>query len=228
MTSWNIDLKYSTGGPDPFILSMQHAWSSSKTGMFGASGAGKSTLFELLLGLRSAPATGFIEVDDVKIFESKSGLNTPVNARNFAWVPQDSGLFPHLNVEKNIRFAQQNRSNESLFSQVVNSLEVDTLLAARPGKLSGGEKQRVALARAIFSGRKILLLDEPLSALDKARRQAFAEFIQRIAGEFDLSYIYVSHDWDEIETLCDEVLIFNQGTMIAQGAPEACHAYKSL
>lgn len=228
MTRWNIDINYSTGGQDPFSFVLKHQWSSTRTGIFGPSGAGKSTLFELLLGLRPHLTVGTIEVENKKIFDSACGLNTPVNARDFAWVPQDSGLFPHLSVEKNIRYARQNIANDTLFSQIVSSLEVGPLLPAYPGKLSGGEKQRVALARAIFSGRKIMLLDEPLAALDRARRYAFTEFIKRIAVEFTMSYIYVSHDWEEIESLCDEVMIFEHGKMIAQGSPETCRDHKAL
>lgn len=184
--------------------------------ILGPSGCGKTTLLNLILGLTDA--------DSVKIiFDGQDITNVPMEKRGFNIVFQDYALFPNLNVMQNITYGLKNTPNISTQEEVNELIE---LLGLKPhldkkiDQLSGGQKQRVALARTMVMKPKILLLDEPLSALDGVIKESIKEKIKQIARDYHLTTIIVTHDPEEALTLSDKVLIVNDGSISQYGAPE--------
>lgn len=191
------------------------------TGIFGFSGAGKSTLLELIAGLRR-PLAGAIRVEGETLFDAVVGRHLPPELRQVGYVPQDTALFPHLDVAGNLRFGLPRAPADDgrfAFAHIVELLGLGPLLAARPARLSGGERQRVALGRALLAHPRLLLLDEPLAALDAELKCAILPYLRRVRDEFSLPMLYVSHSAEELFTLCDEVLVLRAGRVVAQGAP---------
>jgi molybdate transport system ATP-binding protein len=189
--------------------------------LFGASGAGKTTLLDVIAGLR-APQSGRIAIGDRILFDSEKGINLPVKARNLGYVFQDLALFPHLNVEANVRYGLATRRLEKAEERaetVMASLGILSLRERRPAELSGGERQRVALARALVIRPSILLLDEPLAALDLPVRMKIAEDLRRTIQAEPLPVIYVTHSRDEVFMLGEKLLVLERGNLIAQGTP---------
>ena len=184
--------------------------------ILGPSGCGKTTLLNLVLGLTPA--------DQGKIlFDGKDITNVPMEERGFNIVFQDYALFPNLNVYRNITYGLRNKPDISTKEEVDEFIELLGLkehLHKKIDQLSGGQKQRVALARTMVMKPKILLLDEPLSALDGVIKESIKEKIKEIARDFHLTTIIVTHDPEEALTLSDKVLIVNQGHISQYGAPE--------
>lgn len=184
--------------------------------ILGPSGCGKTTLLNLILGMTEADG-GTIS------FNGEDITNMPMEKRGFNIVFQDYALFPNMNVEKNIRYGLKNKPDISSDKEVDDLIE---LLGLRPhlnkriDQLSGGQKQRVALARTLVMKPRILLLDEPLSALDGVIKESIKEKIKTIAKEFHLTTIIVTHDPEEALTLSDHVMIINEGTISQYGKPE--------
>jgi molybdate transport system ATP-binding protein len=175
--------------------------------LVGPSGAGKTTLLDMIAGL-VAPDSGRIAIDGETFFDSNRGLNLPARRRRLGYVFQDLRLFPNLSARSNLnygaRFAPAGAGLVK-FDDVVELLGIGDLLARRPGKLSGGEKQRVAIGRALLSQPRALLLDEPLSAIDEARRQEILELIERLRDAYAIPIVLVSHRLDEVMRLADQV-----------------------
>jgi molybdate transport system ATP-binding protein len=193
------------------------------TGLFGRSGSGKTSILEVIAGLRRE-VTGVVKLGGRVWQDSGSGVFLPPEQRGVGYVPQDGLLFPHLSVHENLCFGQNRRQTRSIDSEtsvdkVIELLELGVLLGQSVGTLSGGEHQRVALGRALCSGPEILLLDEPLAALDQALRRKIMPFIRRIRDQFEIPIILVSHDSLEVQALCDDLLILEDGKLVAQGAP---------
>lgn len=184
--------------------------------ILGPSGSGKTTLLNLILGLT--------DIDSGKLFYNNEDLtNVPMEDRGFNIVFQDYALFPHLNAYKNIVYGLKNKPGISTEEEVQDLIELLGLkehLDKRIDQLSGGQKQRVALARTMVMKPKILLLDEPLSALDGVIKESIKERIKTIAKEYNLTTIIVTHDPEEALTLSDRVLIINDGTISQYGRPE--------
>ena len=184
--------------------------------ILGPSGCGKTTLLNLVLGLTPA--------DQGQIFfDGKDITKVPMEERGFNIVFQDYALFPNLNVYKNITYGLRNKPDISTKEEVDEFIELLGLrehLNKKIDQLSGGQKQRVALARTMVMKPKILLLDEPLSALDGVIKESIKEKIKEIARDFHLTTIIVTHDPEEALTLSDKVLIVNQGHISQYGAPE--------
>ena len=182
----------------------------------GPSGCGKTTLLNLILGIT--------EADSGKIwFNGEDITNLAMEKRGFNIVFQDYALFPNLNVYKNIVYGLKNRpgiSTEKEVEELIELLGLKEHLNKKIDQLSGGQKQRVALARTLVMKPKILLLDEPLSALDGVIKESIKEKIKTIAKEFHLTTIIVTHDPEEALTLSDRVMIVNQGKIIQFGTPE--------
>lgn len=218
MTSFALSFKHrTTARPEPFTLSLDARWSARATGIFGPSGSGKTTLLEILLGLRPRAATeGSATVAGKTLFDSDQGVFLPPRLRRIGWVPQDSALFPHLSVEGNLRFGD---AAAPAFAAVVSLLELKPLLSRRADQLSGGERQRVALGRSLLAPHDLLLLDEPLASLDEKRRRSLLGYIEKIVAETKVPVLYVSHDWAEIERLCDHALLLDGGELRAHGTP---------
>lgn len=177
--------------------------------LLGPSGSGKTTLLNIILGLT--------KMDEGKIiFNGMDVSNIPMKDRGFNIVFQDYALFPHLNAYENIIYGLRNKKgmvSEKELQEYIDFLELKPHLTKKIGELSGGQKQRVALARTLVTKPKILLLDEPLSALDGVIKESIKERIQSIAKEFKLTTIIVTHDPEEALTLSDKVLIINQGNI---------------
>ena len=198
MIALHIDITMTQGA---FTLSVSDSASVEVLGVFGPSGSGKTTLLEAIAGIRT-PNQGEIRVGDQTLFSAAKGINVPARERRIGYVPQDSLLFPHLDVRGNIQYGARGSEFESL----VQILELRALLDRRAGMLSGGEKQRVAIARALMTRPSILLLDEPLAAVDRERRDVILPYILRIRKELHVPLIYVTHDEAELNSIADRVL----------------------
>lgn len=188
-------------------------------GVFGPSGAGKTTLLHTLAGLQR-PARGRIVLDGQVLCDSDSRIFVPPHRRRIGVVFQDNRLLPHLSVRGNLRFAQKLASAEAPpmeFNSIVNTLELDTLMDRRVSTLSGGECQRVALGRALLSAPRLLLLDEPVSAVDAGRRSQLLPMLRRVARQIDLPVIVVSHELHQILYLTDHLLLIEGGRCVAEG-----------
>ncbi len=188
--------------------------------LFGRSGAGKTTLVNMLAGLLR-PDAGRIVVDGTVLFDSERGLDVPPERRRLGYVFQEGRLFPHLSVRGNLtyglrRVAPAERRIE--LDQIVALLGLDALLERRPRDLSGGEKQRVALGRALLANPRLMLLDEPLAALDQPRKEEILPFIERLRDELAIPIVYVSHAMPEIVRLADTMVLMSEGRVEAVGA----------
>lgn len=184
--------------------------------ILGPSGCGKTTLLNLILGLTQV-SEGRI------IFDGEDITQMPMEKRGFNIVFQDYALFPNLNVYENIVYGLKNKPNISTTKEVqdlINLLGLGKHLTKKIEELSGGQKQRTALARTLVMKPKILLLDEPLSALDGVIKESIKQKIKEIARDFKLTTIIVTHDPEEALTLSDKVLIVNEGQISQFGTPE--------
>jgi len=189
--------------------------------LHGPSGAGKSTLAHLIAGI-IRPDHGRIVAGGMTLVDTDARIFTPPEKRRIGVVFQDALLFPHLSVKTNIlfgRFFTPKAERAAPFDAIVETLGVGHLLERRPGTLSGGERQRVGLARALLASPRLLLMDEPMAALDYARRQEIMGLIERLRDEFATPIVLVSHSAEEIARLADETVIIDKGRVVAQGAP---------
>lgn len=188
------------------------------TALFGSSGGGKTSLLRTIAGFEAA-ATGFIRFDGEDWLNSAAGVFLPPHRRPVGYVFQEARLFPHLSVAGNLRFAaKRSRAPEALMQEVVGALDLSPLLHRRPARLSGGEQQRVALGRALLTQPRLLLLDEPLAALDQRRKADILPYLQAAAQRFSLPTIYVSHAIDEVAQLADQTMVMDQGRIVAGGS----------
>ncbi len=176
-------------------------------GISGPSGSGKTTLLRCLAGLEPS-ATGTLWRDDECWLDSSRGIHLPPQQRQVGLVFQDARLFPHLNVGDNLRFSHRRAHSEHSLAldEVIDWLGLRPLLASPVQQLSGGEQQRVAIARALVNAPRVLLMDEPLTALDSASRKALLPKIRELPGRFNMLMVYVSHDEEQIAALCDHVV----------------------
>ncbi len=189
------------------------------TALFGRSGAGKTTIVNLIAGI-ARPDTGRISIGSRVYFDSARGVDEPVERRRVGYVFQDSRLFPHLTVKRNLRYGLERSpaaERPIAFDPVVDVLGIRGLLHRRPHGLSGGERQRVALGRALLAQPQLLLLDEPLAALDAPRKAEILPYIERLRDEFDTPILYVSHSLDEVIRLADTVVVVSDGEIAACG-----------
>ncbi|RXH07496.1 molybdenum ABC transporter ATP-binding protein [Bradyrhizobium guangzhouense] len=189
------------------------------TGLFGASGAGKSSLINMIAGLLR-PDRGTIVIDGDVVDDIAAGIHVPTWRRRIGYVFQDARLFPHLNVAQNLDYGRRmNRlaPDAAQRARVVELLDIGALLDRRPGKLSGGERQRVALGRALLSKPRLLLLDEPLGALDEARKLEILPYLVRLRDEANVPMVYVSHDAAELRQLATQIVMLRQGRVTSFG-----------
>jgi molybdate transport system ATP-binding protein len=219
-----------------FELDIDVSFNARATAFFGPSGSGKTTLLDAIAGLRKI-TEGEIEINGHTLFSSARGIHQAPRHRGIGYVPQEGALFPHLSVQKNILFGAERSENVGPFKgitvdHVLKTLEIDKLLDRPVTELSGGEAQRVALARAILSAPQLLLLDEPLAALDVALKERILPYLARVRDEFGIPMIYVTHNLTEVLTLADWVLMIRQGKLVAQGVPKdalrSIHALEQL
>ncbi|MBL7473234.1 ABC transporter ATP-binding protein [Robertkochia sediminum] len=186
--------------------------------LYGPSGSGKTSTLRMLAGLLK-PDRGTITVEGYKWFDSDTGHMTPPQDRKIGYVFQDAALFPHLTVKKNLEFALPRHSDPSIIKELTALTHLDPLMDRLPDTLSGGQKQRVALARAVVQQPDILLLDEPLSALDAETRSTLQDHLLALHKKYDLTTILVTHDIGEIHKLSDRVVKLEDGKVVAHGSP---------
>lgn len=184
----------------------------------GPSGAGKTTLLRMLAGL-VRPDGGRIEVEGETWYDGAAGIHLPPQRRRVGMVFQDYALFPNMTVRGNLEFALPDRCARARVDAILEATHLTELALRRPDTLSGGQKQRVALARALVSEPSILLLDEPLSALDPALRARLQDEILSLQRRFSIAAILVSHDVAEVHRLAARVYCLEEGRIVRQGTP---------
>lgn len=180
------------------------------TALFGSSGSGKTTAINAIAGLFK-PDDGTIVIDGHTVLDTKKRVFVPARARRIGYVFQDARLFPHLSVRDNLLFGWRRRGKKdsTLMDEIVGLLALEPLLDRNPSRLSGGEQSRTALGRALLSDPALLLLDEPLAALDAARKAEILPFLEGLRGR--LPMVYVTHSLDELARLADDVVVLNDG-----------------
>jgi molybdate transport system ATP-binding protein len=200
-----------------FSLAVQFTSDAPITALFGRSGSGKTTVLNAIAGL-VRPEGGRIAVGDTVFFDGRTCV--PVQRRRVGYVFQDARLLPHLSVRQNLlygRFFIPAAERYADFDRIVALLDLGHLLSRRPQGLSGGEKQRVAIGRALLASPRLLLMDEPLAALDTPRKAEILYYIERLRDEVRVPVVYVSHDIEEVVRLADNVVILADGKVAESG-----------
>jgi molybdate transport system ATP-binding protein len=190
-----------------------------RVALYGPSGAGKTSTLRMLAGLME-PDSGFIEVNGTVWYDSKTNVKRNPGKRNIGFVFQDFALFPNMTVGENLRYAKGKRKNALSVTELIEVMELGDLQHRLPGVLSGGQQQRVALARALVGNPDLLLMDEPLSALDTEMRQRLQAYLSAVHKQYGITMIFISHDLGEVFNLADRVLLMQRGIVIQKGTPE--------
>ncbi len=209
----NISVYKSLGA---FKLKVDVNLSGDHTGIFGTSGSGKSTLVNLISGLQQ-PDKGCITLNGETLFDSARGINIRAEHRRIGLVFQHSHLFPHLSVRENLLYGYKRSAPELRridFNSLVEVLQIGNLLERGVDLLSGGEKQRVAIGRAVLSNPRLLLLDEPLSALDDNLRFQIIKYLKLVCHSFSIPYLFISHSMLEMQLMTDYVLSLSHGGVV--------------
>ncbi len=192
------------------------------TALFGASGSGKSTVLSIVAGLLR-PQAGRVVLEELVLLDTVAGIDVPAERRRCGVVFQDAKLLPHLSVETNLRYGARRAPRDATgpgFAEIVELLGIAPLLRRRPRALSGGERQRVALGRALLSRPRLLLMDEPLAALDGARKAEILPFLERLRDVAGVPVLYVTHALDEVDRLADTLVLMEAGRVLAAGPLE--------
>lgn len=190
------------------------------TALFGQSGCGKSSVLRCIAGLQRVEY-GFLQINDL-VWQDETSF-VPAHERPVGYVFQEASLFPHMNVHKNLEFGLKRskvKINGAKFDDVVSLLGLENLLSRAPQRLSGGERQRVAIGRALLSRPSILLMDEPMAALDQMSKDEIIPYLERLHGSLDIPMIYVSHDMSEVQRLADTMVFLEDGEVRATGPIE--------
>jgi molybdate transport system ATP-binding protein len=187
------------------------------TALFGRSGAGKTTVVNAVAGLLT-PDSGHVEADGMVLLDTRRGINLPPH-RRVGYVFQDARLFPHLNVRQNLLYGRwfSPRGDGPGLDQIADLLGISGLLSRPTAALSGGERQRVALGRAILSTPRLLLMDEPLAALDEARKAEILPYLERLRDDLRLPILFVSHSMAEVARLATTIVLLDAGRVVAAG-----------
>ena len=188
--------------------------------IYGASGAGKTSILRMLAGFLN-PDSGTIIFNDEIWFDASKKINVPPQKRNVGFVFQDYALFPNMNVKENLEFALQKGEPKNIIDELMNVTELEQLHTRKVQTLSGGQKQRVALARALVRKPVLLLLDEPLSAIDNELRTKLQDILLNIHRSYNLTTVLVSHDVAEIIKLSDKTIFLENGLLKKSGEPAA-------
>jgi len=215
----DVDIEERLGA---FHLQVKFSADAPIVGLFGRSGAGKTSVVNAIAGI-GKPLRGSIRINDHVLFDSTRGIDLPAEQRRVGYVFQDALLFPHLDVESNLLYGQRRRAPSERFidpRRVVELLGLQAFLRRKTRALSGGEKQRVAIGRALLAQPRILLMDEPLAALDVPSKIEILDYIERLRDEISIPIVYVSHSVAEITRLADTVVILSDGKRLASGIVE--------
>jgi len=219
--------RFANAGGD-FTLDVTFTINPGITIVFGPSGAGKTTLLDCIAGL-TIPDSGKITVGERILFDHTRGTNTPVQSRRLGYVFQDLALFPHLTVRKNVEYGLAGFDKEKMERRkksdtILESFRISHLRDRKPAEISGGERQRVALARALVTDPCVLLLDEPLAALDAATKSKIIDDLRSWNAAHGIPILYVTHNREEVFALGDRVLVLENGRIIADGTPHGVMA----
>ena len=214
MAAFDLDFALRQGD---FMLDFAVRVEGRAVALFGPSGSGKTSALEAVAGLR-VPRRGHIVVNGRVLFDAERRIDVSVRQRRTGYVPQDILLFPHLNVRENVTYGRRNGNRPNLHL-LVDLLELSALMDRRVSSLSGGERQRVAMARALYSVPDVLLLDEPLAAVDLPRRRRIVEALLRIRDELSVPLIYVTHLPEEALKVADWAVLIDNGRVVASGPP---------
>lgn len=205
-----------------FSLDVAFTSEGRVTGLFGSSGAGKTSLVSMIAGLVT-PDRGRIAIDKAVLYDRSKRIDLPAYRRRIGYVFQDARLFPHLSVAQNLDYGRRmnflNRDDADE-KRITDMLDIGHLMTRRPGALSGGERQRVALGRALLAKPRLLLLDEPMGALDDARKAEIMPYLIRLRDEGDVPMVLVSHDADEMRQLATNVVLLKGGRVAAHGGTD--------
>ncbi|MDE0687976.1 MAG: molybdenum ABC transporter ATP-binding protein [Candidatus Poribacteria bacterium] len=207
-----LDFRKSLGN---FTLRVNCTLETKVSAFLGVSGSGKSTLLNCVSGTLT-PDEGEITFGDEILYASAAGINLPPEKRRFGYVFQEGYLFPHLTVAQNIRYGQPNPRKSS---DAIDVLEISELLQRYPKELSGGQRQRVAIARALAMEPRMLLMDEPLAALDSALKDRIIPYLRHIKEAFEIPILYITHTFSEAMALADEAFLIADGEIMANGEP---------
>ena len=226
-----VRIQRSLRKPDSaFTLDLEFAVNPGFTILFGASGAGKTTLLNCIAGLQT-PDQGQISLGETILYDSSTQINLPPRRRSVAYLLQSLALFPHMTVEQNVQYGLATLSKserEARSWEVLDSFRISTLIRRRPREISSGERQRVALARALVMRPRVLLLDEPLTALDVVTKTRLLDDLRAWNRQHQIPILYVTHDREEVFALAENVIVLDQGRMVAQGSPhDALHRPQS-
>lgn len=209
-----------------FAIALKFEAASGATALFGPSGSGKTSAVNMIAGL-VAPDRGRITLDETVLFDSTLRVDVPPHRRRIGYVFQEGRLFPHLTVAQNLDYGRRMSAvagDSAERERIVALLDIGALLGRRPGHLSGGERQRVAFGRALLMQPRLLLLDEPLASLDRARKLEILPYLARLRDEAKVPMIYVSHQAGEIQKLCSQVVRIEDGRVQASGGLELLDA----
>ena len=204
----DIQIQKQLGG---FRLDVTVQAPAGVTAIFGPSGSGKTSVVNAVAGLMT-PDQGRISVDDAVLLDTAKRVDLAVNKRRVGYVFQDARLFPHMTVQRNLHYGGGHDA-----TRVISVLGLENLLDRRPAGLSGGERQRVALGRALMCDPQILLMDEPLAALDAARKSEILPYIERLRDEVKIPILYVTHDVSEVARLATTLVVMNNGQVATAG-----------
>jgi molybdate transport system ATP-binding protein len=205
---------------EEFTLEVNVDIYNARTGIFGPSGSGKTSLLEAIAGLRK-PQTAQITLNEQLFENTAQNYSLPIRLRKIGYVPQDDSLFPHLSVRRNLLYGSNGESKHETFSydHVTGFLEISSFLDRDVRSLSRGENQRIVIARALLSAPQLLLLDEPLTALDAKLKGTILDQLRGLHSEFGIPMLYVTHDPSEAIEICEEVLMLESGRISARGNP---------
>lgn len=205
-----------------FCLDMDFLCRGDRTGIFGPSGSGKSTLVGLIAGL-AKPDNGTILLDGERLYDGGNGICLPPERRRIGIVFQNPHLFPHLSVKGNLLYGRKRSARDRGaidFDDLVETLQIEELLERGVNNLSGGEKQRVAIGRAVLANPRLLLMDEPLSALQDALRFQIIPYLKGVSERFGIPYLFISHSLMEMRLVADRALVVSAGRVVAQSLPD--------
>ena len=227
MIDFFIQKKLSAASGDMLLKVEGHIESGNLVTLYGKSGAGKTSILRIFGGL-FAPDEGRITANGKTWLDTRGGIDLPPQKRKVGFVFQDYALFPNMTIKDNLMFALEKGQDKKTVQELIDIMELGGLQNRKPNTLSGGQKQRVALARALVQKPVLLMLDEPLSALDHEMRIKLQSHILKVHQEYNLTTLLVSHDISEILKMSDQVLVLEHGQIVQQGTPSEIFANKEV